>query len=108
MHFAGHIFGMEGEGNTLDEASVYGLEKTILDKILAENIGYVYGALAAGSDIIIAEKALEANAEFHLVLPCPDELFISTSVAPFGDIGWRVFVPVRRQQKLCVICQVII
>ncbi|MCK0070825.1 adenylate/guanylate cyclase domain-containing protein [Kordiimonas laminariae] len=85
LHFAGHIFGLDGDGNVLDEASVYGLGKSILDKILSENIGYVYGALAAGSDILIAEKALEANAEFHLVLPCPDELFLETSVVPFGE-----------------------
>jgi class 3 adenylate cyclase/tetratricopeptide (TPR) repeat protein len=84
LHFAGHIFGV-GEGKRPMEArNVYALERLLEQAIAAEKIGFAYGALAAGSDIMIAEILLEQAVDFHLVLPCPDELFIATSVAPFG------------------------
>ncbi len=99
LHFAGHIFGMTGEGNILDTSSIQSLGQILLEKILAENIGYAYGALAAGSDIVIAEKILECGAEFHLVLPCPDDLFIATSVAPFGEEWIERFYACKKAAK---------
>ncbi|HZP10177.1 hypothetical protein, partial [Methyloceanibacter sp.] len=48
------------------------------------NAGIVYGALASGTDIILAEIALASGAELDVVLPFPTERFIETSVK-IGD-----------------------
>ena len=84
-HFAGHIFGKADSACTLEAHHRYSLEFSLREKISAENIGFAYGALAAGSDIMIAEMLLDEGAELHLVHPCPDELFIKTSVEPYGE-----------------------
>jgi len=46
--------------------------------------GFVFGALAAGADILIAEAALERGAQLHVVLPTSVHLFREVSVAPYG------------------------
>ena len=53
--------------------------------IAAEDIGFAYGALAAGSDILIAELLLERGAELNVVLPFSESDFIAQSVAPAGE-----------------------
>ncbi len=55
--------------------------------IAREHVGFAFGALAAGSDILIAEQLLEAGAELHVVLPFSEADFIEQSVAPAGE-GW--------------------
>ncbi|HEY5725845.1 MAG TPA: adenylate/guanylate cyclase domain-containing protein, partial [Methylomirabilota bacterium] len=47
-------------------------------------VGYAYGALAAGADILWAEALLEHEAELHVVLPLAREEFVRASVAPAG------------------------
>ena len=78
LHFAGHmgiVAGGPGE-IALSEAT---------DALLARyGIGFGWGALAAGSDIIIAERLVAAGAELHVVLPCPPQVFAAQSVAPAG------------------------
>lgn len=53
-----------------------------------ERIGFGYGALAAGADIIVAEALLSRGAELHLILPGGTQAFAATSVDPFGA-AWR-------------------
>lgn len=53
--------------------------------------GAVYGALAAGSDILIAEVAVDSGAELHIALPVEVHRFRATSVVPFGDHWARRF-----------------
>jgi CRP-like cAMP-binding protein len=61
--------------------------------LAARNVGQVFGGLACGSDVIIAEAALAAGIPFHAVLPFPAQRYVETSVAigdPKGDPGhWR-------------------
>ncbi len=52
--------------------------------IAREDVGAAYGALAAGSDILIAELLLEQGAELHIVLPFAEPDFLAQSVAPAG------------------------
>jgi hypothetical protein len=55
------------------------------DRVVREQgIGFAYGGLAAGADIVFAEALLEAGAELHLVLPVNLDSFVAVSVAPFG------------------------
>jgi adenylate cyclase len=52
--------------------------------IRCENVGFAYGALAAGSDILIAEQLLECGAVLHVVLPFDEADFLQQSVIPAG------------------------
>lgn len=64
-----------------DEAA---LAAQIDTQIATHRIGTGIGALAAGADILVAERLLAAGADLHLVLPGSVEGFIAQSVAPFG------------------------
>jgi tetratricopeptide (TPR) repeat protein len=82
LHFGGHMsFDPKlSRREHLDEKIAAVLEE--------ENIGFGYGALAAGADIIIAEALLARGAELHAVLPGGAEAFAAVSVDPFGRT-WR-------------------
>ncbi len=43
-----------------------------------------YGALAYGSDIVVAEEVQARGGELHVVLPCPVDEFVASSVSPGG------------------------
>ncbi len=78
LHFAGHM-GIHAGGSSeavLTEA---------LDHWLgSQRIGFAWGALAAGADVVIAERLQALGCAVHLVLPCPPEQFAAQSVAPAG------------------------
>jgi CRP-like cAMP-binding protein len=82
--FSGHLFG----ASELDENAQSAIEADIrasAEPLMTEhNVGIVYGALASGADIILAETALAAGAELDVVLPFSTERFIETSVK-IGD-----------------------
>jgi class 3 adenylate cyclase len=61
-----------------------GLAIRMREVIEREDVGFAYGALAAGSDILIAELLLERGAEVHVVLPFAEPDFLEQSVAPAG------------------------
>lgn len=75
--YCGHIF-------IEDPALEADLAPRIDAALKKENVGFAYGSLAAGSDILIAERLLAAGAELHVVLPVAEEDFIAQSVAPAG------------------------
>jgi CRP-like cAMP-binding protein len=82
--FSGHLF----RGSELDENAQSAIEADIraaAEPLMAEHdIGIVYGALASGTDIVLAETALAAGAELDVVLPFATERFVETSVK-IGD-----------------------
>jgi class 3 adenylate cyclase/tetratricopeptide (TPR) repeat protein len=78
-HFAGHLF-RPGDHES-------GLVSEIDAALEHENIGSAFGAIAAGSDILIAESLRRLGGELHIVLPLPVGAFIDASVAPFG-VDW--------------------
>ena len=82
LHFGGHM--------SFDPKVVRRehLDEKIAVVLGEENIGFGFGALAAGADIIIAEALLARGAELHAVLPGGAEAFASVSVDPFGK-AWR-------------------
>lgn len=80
LHFAGHL-GVASEGSDA-------LRTEIAAYIDRERIGFGYGALAAGSDILIAEALLDHDAELHVILPTGLPTFIAQSIAPYGE-DWR-------------------
>jgi class 3 adenylate cyclase len=76
--FCGNIF-IGGDDIEAD------LSRRMGEVIARENVGFGYGALAAGSDILIAELLLERGAEVHVVLPFAEPDFLEQSVAPAGE-----------------------
>jgi class 3 adenylate cyclase len=84
-HFAGHMFALGQADGALDQQTVEQMRRQIDAQLEKEGIGIGYGACAAGSDILIAEGLLAKGGELHLVLPVPDDAFIRTSLAPYGD-----------------------
>jgi len=88
VHFAGHMFGIEEEKDTklpcLTETQIDELVVQISEMIQTQDIGFGYGALAAGSDILIAEAIIEEGGELHVTLPVNKAAFIAASVKPFG------------------------
>jgi len=82
LHFGGHM--------SFDPKVVRRehLDEKIAAVLEEENVGFGYGALAAGADIIIAEALLKRGAELHAVLPGGAEAFAAVSVDPFGK-AWR-------------------
>jgi len=80
LHFAGHM--APADGGTI--------RRRIRAVIREERIGFGFGALAAGADILVAEALLESGAELHLILPAPTDAFREASVTRFGgDWGTR-------------------
>ena len=77
-HYTGHMFAADGEV----EAALAVKIRTHLDQL---SVGFGYGAIACGSDIMIAEALLERGAELHVVLPCSVDLFVPQSVEPGGS-----------------------
>jgi tetratricopeptide (TPR) repeat protein len=83
-HFAGHIFRTGTGKGAVSRRRETELRKAVADVLQRENIGSVYGAMAAGADIVIAEVALGAGCPLTVVLPVPVAVFMETSVRPFG------------------------
>lgn len=84
IHYGGHIIalpGAEGRFPAEQEAMV----KDAIEKLLAEeDVGFGYGSLAAGADILFAEALLARGARLHLVLPFGRAEFVEVSVRPSG------------------------
>jgi len=74
----GHIF-------RADPGVEAALETEIARVLHDEQIGFVYGALAAGADILFAEAALARGLELHVILPFEEEDFLTQSVEPGGE-----------------------
>ena len=74
-HFTGHI---------ADLPAGDALRGRIDELLVAHRVGFAYGGLAAGADIVFAEAVLAAGAELHVVLPVSLASFVEVSVAPFG------------------------
>lgn len=77
----GHMF----REDTAVEARIAGEVGRALED---ERIGAVFGPLACGADIVIAETAIARGIEFHAVLPFAEEDFLALSVKP-GGAGWE-------------------
>lgn len=75
LHFGGLI------GLAADDRRTIVRIQEVIDEIRP---GFVYGALAAGADIVVAELAVARGAELHLVLPASVDAFRARSVVPYG------------------------
>jgi hypothetical protein len=81
LHFGGHM-------SFRADVQPVQLTRAIAGVLETERIGFGYGALAAGADILVAEALLARGAELHLVIPGGIEAFAALSVDPVGA-DWR-------------------
>lgn len=96
VHFAGHIWKSDKRPRLPD----YGTLLTqISDAIQHHDIGYAYGALAAGADIIIAEILIQEGVQLHIILPSDEKSFITHSVRPFGEAWVERFMTCMKHAK---------
>lgn len=97
IHYAGHRMappGASGKLTSADEQRVAGEIAALLDR---HRVGFGYGALASGADILFAEALLARGAELHVVLPFDADEFIAVSVASSGGDWVRRFETCRKQ-----------
>jgi hypothetical protein len=81
VHFAGHMAFRPNSSPT-------DLSRKVAAVLADWRIGFGYGALAAGADIIVAEALVDRGAALHVVLPGSVEGFAAVSVDPHGS-EWR-------------------
>jgi class 3 adenylate cyclase len=84
-HFCGHMIAPPGVPGRFPADREAAVAAGIAGVVAERRIGYAYGALAAGGDILWAEALLAAGSELHVVLPFHRDEFLATSVAPSGS-----------------------
>jgi Tetratricopeptide Repeats-Sensor/Adenylate and Guanylate cyclase catalytic domain len=78
VHYTGHMIGR------LVPQYEHLIAQRIREYLDTRSIGFAYGSLASGADILFAEALLRRGVELHVVLPCDVERFITMSVAKAG------------------------
>jgi len=80
IHFVGHIIGTERFPASQEDA----ITAQIAARLDRGDIGFAYGSLAAGADILFAEAILDRQIGLEIVLPFAVEEFVEVSVSPAG------------------------
>jgi tetratricopeptide (TPR) repeat protein len=78
LHYCGHMFAEAGGPQVAELAAA------LRGEIARQRPAAMFGALAAGCDLLAAEAALAQGVALHVVLPFAEEEFLRCSVAPFG------------------------
>ena len=71
-----------------EDASLEAFGREVDALLAAEHVEFAHGGLAAGTDLVVAERLLDKGAELHAVLPSDVATFAARFVDPFGA-GWR-------------------
>lgn len=87
IHFAGPIFTSQHTASQTPpvmQPNESQIRATISDCLQHNDVGYAFGSLSAGSDIILAEAVLTEGGKLHILLPLPIDRFRTLSVTPYG------------------------
>ena len=87
IHYGGHIIAAPGAPGRFPADQEHMVKETIQKLLAQEDVGFGYGSLAAGADILFAEALLARGARLHLVMPFDRDEFVEVSVRPAGP-GW--------------------
>jgi class 3 adenylate cyclase len=87
IHYTGHMIAAPGAHGRFPAAQEAAVAAQIAPRLERHRVGFGYGALASGGDILFAEALLARGAELHVVLPFTRDEFIDTSVRRAGE-GW--------------------
>jgi len=84
VHFCGHMMSPPGRAGRFETTAEARVAADIARTLAQHRVGYGYGSLASGADILFAEALLAAGAELHVVLPFDRADFVALSVVPAG------------------------
>ncbi|MGC2203105.1 MAG: adenylate/guanylate cyclase domain-containing protein [Stellaceae bacterium] len=87
VHYLGHIISAPGAGGRFPAEQEAETAAAIEARIAGAGIGFGYGSLAAGADILFAEALLRHRATLQIVLPFNRAEFVEVSVRSAGN-GW--------------------
>ena len=91
IHYVGHMISAPGEAGRFAAESEDLVAGRIADCIEQLAVGYGFGSLACGADILFAEALLRRKAELHVVLPFDKDEFKQISVARGGRVWLNRF-----------------
>ena len=84
LHYTGHMIAAQGDSGRILAEHENELSLRISRAIDAIDPGAAFGALASGSDILIAEHLIKRNIDLHVILPFAIDEFVDVSVRPAG------------------------
>lgn len=87
MHYSGHMISPPGQRGRFPAAEEESVARQIRARLDTHDVGFGFGSLACGGDIMMAEALLARGAELHVVLPFSIDDFRKESVVRGGD-GW--------------------
>ena len=83
-HFCGHVIAGPGEAGRILSDQEEETAARVDEAVQNRPVGFAYGSLASGGDIMWAESLLAAGCELHVVLPFALDEFVATSVSVSG------------------------
>ena len=91
IHFCGHMMSADNHSGRLKPMDEARVARHIDHYLSNQPVGFGFGSLASGADILIAESLIQSGADLHVVLPFNIEEFREISVAPAGTHWLRRF-----------------
>ena len=88
IYYSGHMIARAGRSGQFDVGSEDAVRSRIDELLNEHDVGFGFGSLACGSDILFAEALLARGAELHAVIPFDLEEFAEVSVY-CGGPGWK-------------------
>jgi hypothetical protein len=99
LHYCGSTLDLLALDKGLDPKRTRTFSESVREHLAQHNIGFAFGSLAAGSEILCAESCLRAGVELHVVLPYNKEEFIETAVRAAGPSWVRRLEACLRRAK---------
>ncbi len=96
IHYCGHMIAPAGKPGRFVAEGEKKVAADIRKYLDGNNVGFAYGSLACGADILFAEAMIRRKGELHVVLPFGDAEFRKTSVRNGGDRWARRFNRCRK------------
>jgi class 3 adenylate cyclase len=84
IHYTGHMIAPAGATGRFPAGAEAHVAARIAADLADNDVGYGYGSLACGADILFVEALIACNAEVDVVLPFGKESFLKESVANGG------------------------
>jgi tetratricopeptide (TPR) repeat protein len=84
VHYCGHMIDAPGQAGHFPPETEPEVAEGIAKYFEGEHVGFGYGSLASGGDILIAEALSSSGAEVHVFLPFAEAEFRTLSVARGG------------------------
>ena len=98
IHYTGHIISVPGTRGRFPADAERNVANRIRETLAGRDIGYAYGSLACGADIMIVEALLErATAEINVVLPYEPASFRRESIGLGGPAWLQRFDQCRKR-----------